>query len=166
DVAAYNPFAESNYVVAVNALQGVSFSLLTQLEAHKDASMADIMDLLRLECPAAETSKACPLQPSLDELMIPIQLLKDQWLRGDAAARRLTLTNYIMPLVEPLSARNLIGEASSSAGPPTTVTTALSTTFAQTCPVPTAPSTDVPPSPKVVFEEEELDTTLEHVPAP
>ncbi|GJW35360.1 hypothetical protein Tco_0058280, partial [Tanacetum coccineum] len=174
DVAAYNPSAESNYVVVVNALQGVSFSLLTQLEAHKDASMADIMDLLRLECPTAETSKACPLQPSLDELMILIHLLEDQviigetslafslevahnrvqWLRGDAAARRLSLTNSILPLVEPLSARSLIGEASSSVGPPTTVTTALSTTFAQACPVPTAPSTDVPPSPKVVFEEE------------
>ncbi|GKB48311.1 hypothetical protein Tco_0899064, partial [Tanacetum coccineum] len=28
DVAAYNPSAESNYVAVVNALQGVSFSLL------------------------------------------------------------------------------------------------------------------------------------------
>ncbi|GKF00811.1 hypothetical protein Tco_0027734 [Tanacetum coccineum] len=57
DVAAFNPSAEGDYVVAINALQGVSFPLLDQLEANKDASMADIMDFLRLEGPAAETSK-------------------------------------------------------------------------------------------------------------
>nr|GEY33356.1 (R)-mandelonitrile lyase-like [Tanacetum cinerariifolium] len=94
DVAAFNPSAESDYIVAINALQGVS--------------------------PAAETSEASQLQPSLDQLMIPIHRLEDQLL----AACLLWI-----PLVEPLSARNL------------TVHTALSTV--------------VPPSPKVVFEEEE-----------
>ncbi|GKE93589.1 hypothetical protein Tco_1574684 [Tanacetum coccineum] len=39
DVAAYNLSAESDYVAAINALQNVSFPLLVQLEAHKDASM-------------------------------------------------------------------------------------------------------------------------------
>ncbi|GJS84772.1 hypothetical protein Tco_0751313 [Tanacetum coccineum] len=180
DVAAYNPSAESDYVAAVNALQSVSFPLLAQLEAHKDASMADIMDLLRLESPTAETSEARPPQPSLDELMIPIHRLEDQVvigetslafslevahnrvqrLRGDATARRLSLTDSIRPLVEPLSSRVLTGEASSSAD--VTVTTALATTFAQTFPIPAGPSTEVPPSPKIVFEEEELDTTPEH----
>ncbi|GJS33525.1 hypothetical protein Tco_0531907 [Tanacetum coccineum] len=163
--------------------KGVSFSLLAQLETHKYASMADIMDLLRSKSPAVETFEACPPQPSLDELMIPIHRLKDQViigetslafslevvhnriqrLRGDAAARCLSLTDSIMPLVEPLSARNLMGEASSSADPPMIVTTALSTTFVQTCPVPMTPSTEVPSSLKVVFEEEELETTPEHV---
>ncbi|GJS15297.1 hypothetical protein Tco_0409769 [Tanacetum coccineum] len=180
DVAAYNPSAESDYVAAVNALQNVSFPLLTQLEAHKDASMADIMDLLRLESPTAESSEARPPQPSLDELMIPIHRLEDQVvigetslafslevahnrvqrLRGDATARRLSLTDSIRPLVEPLSSRVLTGEASSSAD--VTVTTALATTFAQTFPIPAGASTEVPPSPKIVFEEEELDTTPEH----
>ncbi|GJU33972.1 hypothetical protein Tco_1182326 [Tanacetum coccineum] len=184
DVAAYNPSAESDYVAAVNALQSVSFPLLAQLEAHKDASMADIMDLLRLESPTVETSEARPPQPSLDELMIPIHRLEDQVvigetslafslevahnrvqrLRGDATARRLSLTDSIRPLVEPLSSRVLTGEASSSAD--VTVTTALATTFAQTFPIPAGPSTEVPPSPKIVFEEEELDTTLEHALAP
>nr|GEU97665.1 hypothetical protein [Tanacetum cinerariifolium] len=101
DVAAFNPSTESDYIDAINALQGVSFLLLAQLKANKDASMADIMDLLCLEGPVAETFKASQLQPSLDQLMIPIHRLEDQ----------------------------------------------------------------VPPSPKVVFEEEELDTMLEHVPA-
>ncbi|GJZ89876.1 hypothetical protein Tco_0661803 [Tanacetum coccineum] len=186
DVAAFNPFAESDYVTAINVVQGVRFSLLAQLEANKDASMADIMDLLRLEGPAVETSKASQLQPSFDQLMIPIHHLEDQViigesslafslevahnrvlrLRGDAATRRLSLTDSILLLVEPLSARNLTGEASSSADVATAVKTALSTTFVQTNPITEMLSTLVPQSPKVVFEEEELDTTPEHVPAP
>nr|GEV27807.1 hypothetical protein [Tanacetum cinerariifolium] len=63
-----------------------------------------------------------------------------QRLRGDATARRLSLMDSILSLVEPLSARNLT--------------------------VPATLSTEVPPSPKVVFEEEELDTAPEHVSAP
>ncbi|GJX10892.1 hypothetical protein Tco_0200751 [Tanacetum coccineum] len=186
DVATFNPSAEGDYVAAINALQGVSFSLLSQLEAYKDSSMADIMDLLRLEGPAAETSEASQLQPSPDQLMIPIHRLEDQVIigeislafslevaynrvqrvRGDTSTRRMSLTDSILPLVEPLSTRNLTGEASSSVDFTTTVTTALSTTFAQTNPALTMVSTEVPPPPKIVFEEEELDTTPEHVSAP
>ncbi|GKB11762.1 hypothetical protein Tco_0845685 [Tanacetum coccineum] len=185
DVAAFNPSDESDYIDAINALQGVNFSLLTLLDANKDTSMSDIMDLLRLEGPAAKTSEAHQLQPSLDQLMIPIHRLEDQViiretslafslevahnrvqrLRGDATACRLSLTNSILSLVEPLSAKNLTGEASSSTGVATAVTTALLTTFAQTYPVSATLSALVPPSPKVVFEEEELDTTPEHAPA-
>nr|GEX83032.1 hypothetical protein [Tanacetum cinerariifolium] len=148
DVTAFNPSIESDYIAAINALQGVSFSLLSQLEANKYASMADIMDLLRLEGPAAKTSEASQLQPSLDQLIIPIYRLG-----GDATARLLFLMDSILPSVEPFSARNLTGEASSSVDFTTTVTTALSTTFIQTYPVPAALCTEVPPSPKVVFEE-------------
>ncbi|GJR01350.1 retrovirus-related pol polyprotein from transposon TNT 1-94 [Tanacetum coccineum] len=186
DVAAFNPSVEGDYVATINSLQGVSFSLLSQLETHKDSSIAGVMDLLRLEGPTAETSEASQLQPSPDQLMILIHRLEDQVIigeislafslevahnrvqrvRGDAFTRRLSLTDSILPLVEPLSARNLIGEASFSVDFTTAVTTALSTTFAQTNPAPTVVSTEVPPSPKIVFEEEELDTTLEHVPAP
>ncbi|GKD60202.1 hypothetical protein Tco_1297711 [Tanacetum coccineum] len=64
DVAAFNPFTKNDYVAAINALKGVSFSLPTQLEANKDASMADVMDLLRLEGPSAESSKVSQLQPN------------------------------------------------------------------------------------------------------
>nr|GFA95263.1 reverse transcriptase domain-containing protein [Tanacetum cinerariifolium]GFA95271.1 reverse transcriptase domain-containing protein [Tanacetum cinerariifolium] len=49
DVAAFNPSAENDYIAAINALQG----------------------------PAVETSEARQLQPSLDQLMIPIHLLED-----------------------------------------------------------------------------------------
>ncbi|GKC05323.1 hypothetical protein Tco_0996933 [Tanacetum coccineum] len=148
--------------------------------------MADVMDLLRLEGPAAETSEASQLQPSLDQLMILIHRLEDQViigetylafslevahnrvqrLRGDATARCLSLMDSSLPLVKPLSARNLIGEPSSSADLTIAVTTALSTTFVQTDSVPTVLSSEVPPPPKIVFEEEELNTTPKHVPAP
>ncbi|GJU05963.1 hypothetical protein Tco_1122393 [Tanacetum coccineum] len=178
--------AIGDYVDAINGLQGVSFSLLAQLEAHKDSSMAGVIDLLCLEGPAAKTSEASQLQPLPDQLMIPIHRLEDQVIigetslafslevahnrvqrvRGDASARRLSLTDFILLLVEPLSARNLTGKASSSVDFTTTVTTALSTTFAQTNLAPMVLSTEVPPSPKIVFEEKELDTTPEHVPAP
>ncbi|GKC49113.1 hypothetical protein Tco_1071858 [Tanacetum coccineum] len=134
-------------------------------ESHKDASMVDIMDLLRLESPTVETSETRPPQPLLDELMIPIHRLEDHVrLRGDATARRLSLTDSIRPLVEPLPFRVLTGEASSSAD--ITVTTAHATTFDQTFLIPVGPSTEVPLSPKIVFEEEELDTTPEHALAP
>ncbi|GKB85428.1 hypothetical protein Tco_0957700 [Tanacetum coccineum] len=58
DVAAYNPFADVDYVAAVSALRDVDFSLLTLLASQKDASIADIIDSLHLEGPAVETLDA------------------------------------------------------------------------------------------------------------
>ncbi|GJT94129.1 gypsy type transposase [Tanacetum coccineum] len=146
DVAVYNPSVKSDYVAAINALQSVSFLLLAQLEAHKDAKDQVVI---------GETSLAFSLEVAHNRV---------QRLRGDATARRLSLTDSIRPLVEPLSSRVLTGDASSFAD--VTVTTALATTFSQTFPIPAGASTKVPPSPKIVFEEEELDTTLEHALAP
>ncbi|GKB39581.1 hypothetical protein Tco_0884523 [Tanacetum coccineum] len=147
DVVAFNPFAEGDYVATINALQGVSFSPLAQLEAHKDSSIADVMDLLRLEGPSVETSEASQLQPSPDQLMILIHRLEDHVIIGETY---LSFSLELSPSVDFIMA----------------VTTALSTTFAQTNPAPIVLSIKVPPSPKIVFEEEELDTTPEHVPAP
>nr|GEV33053.1 hypothetical protein [Tanacetum cinerariifolium] len=62
DVATYNPSAEANYDSAVNALRIADFPLLAQSTSQKDASIADIMCLLYLEGPAAETPKANQLQ--------------------------------------------------------------------------------------------------------
>ncbi|GKB22182.1 hypothetical protein Tco_0856105 [Tanacetum coccineum] len=118
DVVAFNPFAENDYVTAINALKGVIIG---------------------------ETSLAFSLEVAHNRV---------ERLRGDATARRLSLTDSILLLVEPLSSRSLIGEASSSVDFTTVVTTALSTNFAQTHPVPPVLSTEVPPSPKVIFEEE------------
>ncbi|GJY53711.1 hypothetical protein Tco_0445375 [Tanacetum coccineum] len=161
NVAAYNPSAEAGFVFAVNALLDVDFPLLAQL-----ASQKDVMGLLHLEGPAAETPKAEQLQPSPEQLMIHFHC--------DATSQHLSITDAMVPLIEPLSAENLIGEASTSGVP--AMTTALSTTFVQTSSVPpisvadpgvlsAEQPTEVPSPPKIVFEKEELDTTSEHTTA-
>nr|GEY30489.1 hypothetical protein [Tanacetum cinerariifolium] len=137
----------SQLFFAVDDLRAVKFPLLSQLESRKDASMADIFDLLRLEGPAAETLEASRLQPSFEMLMVPIHLLEDQVVIGE--------TSLSFALDE------LTGEASTSMVSSTAVTTLLSTTFVQASTIPSVPSTEVPPSPKIVFEEE-LDTMPEH----
>ncbi|GJR87578.1 hypothetical protein Tco_0211589 [Tanacetum coccineum] len=58
DIATYDPFAEANFVSAVNALRSLDFPLLVQLASQKDASIADIMGLLHLEGPTDKTPKA------------------------------------------------------------------------------------------------------------
>ncbi|GJX01709.1 hypothetical protein Tco_0185622 [Tanacetum coccineum] len=56
----------------------------------------------------------------------------DPRIRGDAASRHLSLSDAIVPLIEPLSAENLVGEASTSGVPAVVAaTTALLTTFVQ-----------------------------------
>ncbi|GKG51417.1 hypothetical protein Tco_0541801, partial [Tanacetum coccineum] len=59
-----------------------------------------------------------------------------QRIRGDVAARHLSLYDAIVPLIEPLSAKNLTGETSTSRVPTTVTTTALSTTFIQSSSIP------------------------------
>nr|GEW82287.1 hypothetical protein [Tanacetum cinerariifolium] len=127
--------AKANFVSTVNALRAVDFPLLDQLKSQKDAIMDDIFDLLRLEGLAAEIPKASQLQPSFEQLMVPIH-------------------------------RILTGKASTSMVPSIAMTTALSTTFVQAITIPPLPSTEVPPSPKIVFEEKELNTTSEHTSTP
>nr|GEW04334.1 transposase (putative), gypsy type [Tanacetum cinerariifolium] len=161
-ISAYNPSAEDNYVAAINSLRTIHFPLLAQLEPLKDASMMDVMDLIRLEGPAAEAPGTSQQQPSIEQLTVAHNRVQRLW--RDASARRLSLTDVIIPLVEPLSTKSLVGEASSSEVPATNI--ALSTTFSQVSTIPPAPSTDAPISLKIVCEQEELDTTPEHASAP
>nr|GEW75984.1 hypothetical protein [Tanacetum cinerariifolium] len=120
-VASYNPAAEANYVSAVNTLCAMDFP--AQVASHKDASMSDLMDLLRLEVVIGETS----LSFYLDLIHARVQRIQ-----GYAAARRLSLFDAMVLLIEPLSTKNLTGEASTSEIPAMATTTALSTTFIQT----------------------------------
>ncbi|GJS22694.1 hypothetical protein Tco_0451326 [Tanacetum coccineum] len=156
DFSAYNPSAEADYVAAINALRVVDFPLLAQLESRKDGSMADIMDLLRLEedqVVIRETS----LSFSLDVAHNRVHRI-----RGDVAACRLSFTDAMVPLIKPLFFKSLTGEANTSGVPTMTTTTTLSTTFIQANTVAPTPSIEVPSSSKIVFEREELDTTPEH----
>ncbi|GJY15318.1 hypothetical protein Tco_0385740 [Tanacetum coccineum] len=170
DVAAYNPSAEANYVFVVNALRDVDFPLLAQLESQKDASIVDIMGLLHLEGPAAEVPEANQLQPSLEQLMLLIYRSEDQVVIGE------TSLSFSLDIVHshPLSAENLVGEASTSGVPAVvTATTTLSTTFVEASSVLPIPASDyevvdteaqdeTSSSHKIIFEEETLETSPEN----
>nr|GEY51057.1 hypothetical protein [Tanacetum cinerariifolium] len=189
-IEAYDPSTEAKYIDAVNTLRTVDFPFLSILKSKKDECMADLMDSFRLEG-LAEIPGAKELLPSLEQLMLPIHRPKDdvvieetslsfslqiihsrvERVKGEIMGKRLSLTDVMIPFVEPLSSKSLIGKASTSAisatvGPITT----LSKTFASFCIVPTLsvydyqvldtePHDEDPPA--VTFEEEELDTTLE-----
>ncbi|GJR21224.1 hypothetical protein Tco_0969751 [Tanacetum coccineum] len=134
-IEAYDPSAKAKYVDAVNALR---------------------------TGPLAKIPGAEELQPSLEQLMLPINRAEDDVVLGE--------TSLSFPLQVPLSSKSLIGEASTSAIPATTETiTTLSTTFASSGIVPpfsvsdyqvsdTEPHDEDPPA--ITFEKEELDTTL------
>nr|GEU36200.1 hypothetical protein [Tanacetum cinerariifolium] len=116
------------------------------LESQKDASTADIMSLLCLEGPFAETPEVSRLQSSYEQLLFPVHRKEDnvvtektspsdsldvvharvQKLNGGALSHRLSISNVIGVLAYPLSSKNLIGEASTLGVPVTAaVTTAL-----------------------------------------
>ncbi|GJT68792.1 hypothetical protein Tco_1020272 [Tanacetum coccineum] len=185
-VEAYDPSAEEKYVDVVNALGVVDFSLLSELESKKDSSIVDLMDSLRLEGVLAEIPRAEHLQPSLEQLMLPIHRPKDnavfaktylsssleivnlrvQKFREEAKGKRLSLTDVMTPFVEPLSSESLTGEASTSAAPITT----LSTFFASSAIIPPSsvasdqvldaePHCEDPPA--VTFEKEKFSTSPE-----
>ncbi|GJY07478.1 hypothetical protein Tco_0374532 [Tanacetum coccineum] len=98
-ISIYNPSAEDNYVAAINALRTVDFPLLAKLESLKDASMMDVMDLLRLEGPAAEAPETSQLQPSLEQLMVPIHQLEDQAIISETS---------LSFSLEPMSTKSLV----------------------------------------------------------
>ncbi|GKC08350.1 hypothetical protein Tco_0999960 [Tanacetum coccineum] len=88
----------------------------------------------------------------------------------------LTISDALVPLIEPLSAENLVCQASTFGVPTAITTTSLSTTFIQTSSVPLIPVADdrvlgveqptkVPSPSRIVFEKEELETTPEHTTA-
>ncbi|GKG16703.1 hypothetical protein Tco_0361660 [Tanacetum coccineum] len=73
------------------------------------------------------STKANYLAAVNDLFSVEVAHNRVQRLKGDATACRLSLTDAMVPLVEPLSVRSLTGEVSTSRVP--AVTTSLSTTF-------------------------------------
>nr|GFB57069.1 hypothetical protein [Tanacetum cinerariifolium] len=153
-----------------------NFPLLAQLESQKDASIVDIMGLLHLEGLAAETSEVVIEETSLS-FSLDVVHARVHMIRGDVVSRLMSFSDAMVSLIEPLSAENLVGEASTFRVPATATTTPLSTTFVQTGSVPlisvadyevlgTGPPAEVPPPLKIVFERDELETTPEHTTAP
>nr|GEW01005.1 hypothetical protein [Tanacetum cinerariifolium] len=178
----------------------VEFPLLGKLKSHKDASPVDVMNTLRLEGSLADALGMSGLQPDVEQLTLPIHCPEDQVVLGETSlsfalsvthsrverirenvtAQRLALIGIWVPLVDPLSAKSLIGEASTSGSMSAAVvtTTTRSTTFAAVSSVPPITiedyeivGTDGPEDdqgngqgnvasfPTLEFEKEELDTT-------
>ncbi|GKD06027.1 hypothetical protein Tco_1181001, partial [Tanacetum coccineum] len=192
--------AEADYNSALQRLREVEFPLLAQLKSHKDASTEDVMNQLRLEGPLADAPGMSDLQPDVEQLTLPIYRPQDQVVLGETSlsfalsvthsrverirenvvAQRSALIDVWVPLVDPLSAKSLIGEACTSGSVPAIVVTmtSLSTNFAAASSVPPITiedyeivGTDGPEDaqgngqgnvasfPAVEFEKEELDTT-------
>ncbi|GJT26132.1 hypothetical protein Tco_0906407 [Tanacetum coccineum] len=164
DVVTYNPVAEANYNSAMQRLCEVYFLLLFELSSHMDASTVDIMNLLRLESPFADAPGMSDLQPDVEQLTLPIHQHEDQVvlsetylsfalsvahsrverIRENVAAQRSALIDVWVPLVDLLSAQNLIGATSTSGSVPAAIvsTTALSTTFSSASSVPSITTDD------------------------
>ncbi|GJX85218.1 hypothetical protein Tco_0335992 [Tanacetum coccineum] len=148
DVVSYNPFLEARYVSVVLAFRDLDFKLLSQLESQKDVSITDIMSLLHLEGPSAETLETS-LSNSLDVVNALVQKLKE-----GALSYRLSISDAMGVLADLLSSENLIGEASTYSIPPISVAG---------YDMPDAGVQDTTPySPKIVFKKEDLETTPEH----
>ncbi|GJV99657.1 hypothetical protein Tco_1554909 [Tanacetum coccineum] len=150
---AYDPSAEANYMSAVSALRAPSPEQL-MLPIHR----------LEDQVVIGETS----LSFSLNVANARVQRLK-----RNVVSQQLSISDALVPLIDSLSAKNLVGEASTSGVPATATTTVLSTTFIQASTVPPVPATDhevsdvgsstkVSSPPAVVFEKETFETTPEH----
>ncbi|GKE34021.1 hypothetical protein Tco_1453343, partial [Tanacetum coccineum] len=68
---------EADYNSALQELREVDFSLLAELKSHKDASIEDIMNLLRLESPLADVLGMGDLQLDIELLRVPIHRSED-----------------------------------------------------------------------------------------
>nr|GEX00035.1 transposase (putative), gypsy type [Tanacetum cinerariifolium] len=82
NVAAYNPYAEADYLFALQHLQNVNFSLIAELKSNKDASVDTIMNLLCFYDVLVERLGLTKSQPHVNQLMVPIHHSQDQRVVG------------------------------------------------------------------------------------
>nr|GEZ01969.1 transposase (putative), gypsy type [Tanacetum cinerariifolium] len=104
EITAYDPSAKANFVFAINALR----DLMVPIHRLEDQVII------------GETSMSFALDVAHSRV---------QRLKRNVAACRLSLTDAMVSLLEPLSAKSLTSEASTSVILETAVTAALSTTF-------------------------------------
>ncbi|GJV38541.1 hypothetical protein Tco_1411018 [Tanacetum coccineum] len=155
DISVFNPFAKSDYISALQELQDVNFSLLSELKSNIDASTETLINILRLNETLAERLGLDESQPHVDQLLVPIHHSPDrtvigatsllfspdvsrnrvQKIRDNIANHRSALHDVFVHLVKPLSFVALEGMEGTSGTAPDT-TTALSVTFASTSSIP------------------------------
>nr|GEU43888.1 hypothetical protein [Tanacetum cinerariifolium] len=129
--------------------------------SHKDANIANIISLIRLECPFAEAPKVSWLQPSYAQLLLPVHRKED-----NVVTRETSLSDSL----DVVHARVLKLKEVTVA---TTSALAILVTTANISSIPTISMADydtpdagvqdtAPYSPKIVFEKEDLETAPEH----
>ncbi|GKC43550.1 hypothetical protein Tco_1061272 [Tanacetum coccineum] len=163
DVAAYDPSMEAKYLSAVLAFR-----------------------------PFAETPEGSRLQLSYEQLLLPIHRIEDNVvieetslsdslevvharfikIKEGMSSRRLSISDAMGPLVDPLSSKNLVGEASTSGVPSTVAATTALVVANVNSVVPISvtdygvldaePHLEAFHSPKVVFEKEDMDTSPDY----
>nr|GEV27633.1 hypothetical protein [Tanacetum cinerariifolium] len=158
DVAVHNPSTKTDYISTLQKLQNVNFSLLAELMSNKDASVETVMNILRLEEPLAKKLGLNELQPTVDQLMVPIHYsankvvigttalslaldvssIQVQKIRENIANQRSSLHDVFVSLAEPFSTVALTGTEGTSGivSAASNTTTALSTTLASAGTVP------------------------------
>ncbi|GJX66417.1 hypothetical protein Tco_0300760 [Tanacetum coccineum] len=99
DIVAYNPPVQVDFNSALQELCEVDFRLLANLKSHKDASIEDVMNLLRLESPLADAPSMDSLQHDIEQLKVPIH-------RANITEKRSALLGVWTPLSKPLMSRN------------------------------------------------------------
>ncbi|GKD87653.1 hypothetical protein Tco_1358807, partial [Tanacetum coccineum] len=167
DVAAYNPSAGADYNSSLQELCEVDFSLLAELKSHKDASIEDIMSLLRLESPLVDVPGMGDLQPDIEQLKVSIHRSEDHVVLGETSLSFALSVSHSR--VERIRA-NIAAEQSALL--------ALSTTFASANSIPPNTVDDFEivhvdsqessqgnvqgDTAMVEFEKEDLNTTPEH----
>nr|GEY29871.1 hypothetical protein [Tanacetum cinerariifolium] len=179
DVVAYNLAAEADFNSTLQRLREVDFPLLAKLSSQKDA-----MNLLHLEGPFDDAPRMNNLQPDVEQLMLPIHRPEDQVVLGETS---LSFSLSVAHSREDNVAAQRCGKylwehagcccdydcliyyfSSTSSVPPITIYDyeILSVDGQENAwgNVQGNVQGDVASFPKVEFEKEELDTTLERDP--
>ncbi|GKB48527.1 hypothetical protein Tco_0899280, partial [Tanacetum coccineum] len=82
DLETYNPSAEADFNSAIQNLRGLDFPLFQELSAKKDASIWDVMNLLRLDDAVAKVLGMTNLQPDVSQLMVLVCRKQEQAMIG------------------------------------------------------------------------------------
>nr|GEY79813.1 hypothetical protein [Tanacetum cinerariifolium] len=171
NVDAYNPSAKADFNSALQELCELDYPLLAELKSHKDTSVEDIMNLLRLEGPLADAPGMGDLQPDIEQLKVPIHRSEDQVVLRETS---LSFSHSVSHSRVELIRANIAAECTSASVPAATTMT-LSTTFASASSISLitvddyeivhadgqeCPQGNVQEDAAMVEIEEDLDTTL------
>ncbi|GJZ96494.1 hypothetical protein Tco_0668828 [Tanacetum coccineum] len=115
-VEACDPEIESKYVAAVREFENVYFSFLEELETLKDSPLDLIMSALTLEGDANSTLELRKLQPSLDQVTVPVYSESSGSRGPSSISHEMLLSDAIPAIRGRAKERGLVPSFSSAAG--------------------------------------------------